>query len=84
MNFEEKLKRLETIVQQMENPKKELGELIKLFKEGAALTKECRTELSSMENEVKKVMEEINTGSKSEPEDESVDRYNDENDELPF
>ncbi|MDR2401189.1 MAG: exodeoxyribonuclease VII small subunit [Deferribacteraceae bacterium] len=59
MKFEEKLKRLEDIVQQMENPKKELGELITLFKEGIVLTKECRTELSGMEKEVKKVMEEV-------------------------
>jgi exodeoxyribonuclease VII small subunit len=59
MKFEEKLKRLEEIVQQLENPKKELGELIGLFKEGAALTKDCRKELSDMDKEVKKVIYEV-------------------------
>jgi exodeoxyribonuclease VII small subunit len=74
MKFEEKLKRLEEIVQQMENPKKELKELIALFKEGSVLTKECREELSDMDNEVKKVIEEVNM----------LDEASDDDSELPF
>jgi exodeoxyribonuclease VII small subunit len=74
MKFEEKLKRLEEIVQQMENPKKELRELIALFKEGSLLTKECRVELSDMDNEVKKVIEEVNM----------LDEASDDDTELPF
>jgi exodeoxyribonuclease VII small subunit len=76
MKFEEKLKRLEDIVQQMENPKKELEELIGLFKEGIALTQDCRAELSGMDKEVKIVMEEA--------ERQPLKNLEDYDEELPF
>ena len=57
-NFEEKLKRLEEIVTQMESSNKPLNEIIALFKEGAALSKECKSELDRFDIEVQKVLAE--------------------------
>ncbi|MDR0453634.1 MAG: exodeoxyribonuclease VII small subunit [Deferribacteraceae bacterium] len=61
-NFEEKLKRLEEIVTQMESSDRPLNEIITLFKEGAALSKECKSELDRLDIEVQKVLEENEDG----------------------
>jgi exodeoxyribonuclease VII small subunit len=60
--FEEKLTRLEAIVGQMESSKKPLEEVIALFKEGMALSKECKTELNRMESDVQRVLAENDDG----------------------
>ncbi len=57
-SFEEKMKRLEEIAEQMESSKKPLEEIIVLFKEGMTLSKDCRAELTGMEAEVRKVLDE--------------------------
>jgi len=61
-NFEEKLKRLEEIVVQMESSSKPLDEVVNLFKEGVALSKECKSELDRFDIEVQKVLAENEDG----------------------
>lgn len=52
LNFGEAMKRLESIVQQLEQGGKGLEETIQLFEEGAALLKKCQQELNSVEDRV--------------------------------
>lgn len=52
-NFETSLKRLEQIVNEMENAELDIDKSMKLFEEGIALVKECSTKL----NEAKKKIE---------------------------
>ena len=61
-SFEEKLKRLEEIVALMESSNKPLGEVIALFKEGTALSKECKSELDRFDIEVQKALGENEDG----------------------
>ena len=61
-NFEEKLKRLEEIIVQMESHGKPLNEIITLFKEGASISKECKLELERFDIEVQKVLAENEDG----------------------
>jgi exodeoxyribonuclease VII small subunit len=56
--FEQKMTRLEEIVEQMETAKVPLNELIDLFKEGTKLSKECKKELVQLEQTVQKVIAE--------------------------
>ena len=51
-NFDEALKRLESIVQQLEQGGKGLEETIQLFEEGATLLKKCKKELNDVETRV--------------------------------
>ena len=51
--FEESLKRLETIVGEMENSQLDIDKAMKLFEEGISLVKDCSTKL----NETKKKIE---------------------------
>lgn len=51
--FEESLKRLETIVNEMENSQLDIDKAMKLFEEGIALVKDCSEKL----NETKKKIE---------------------------
>ena len=51
--FEESLKRLETIVDEMENSQLDIDKAMKLFEEGIFLVKECSSRL----NETKKKIE---------------------------
>lgn len=52
-NFETSLKRLEQIVNEMENAELDIDKSMKLFEEGISLVKECSTKL----NEAKKKIE---------------------------
>jgi exodeoxyribonuclease VII small subunit len=52
-NFETSLKRLEQIVNEMENAELDIDKSMKLFEEGIVLVKECSTKL----NEAKKKIE---------------------------
>lgn len=56
MLFEDKMKRLEEIVMQMEKPGNPIEQVIELFKEGLNLSKELKAELSKFDGEVKKIM----------------------------
>jgi exodeoxyribonuclease VII small subunit len=51
--FEEALTRLEEIVQQLEEGKINLDEMLKIYEEGAKLVKFCLTKLDDAENKIK-------------------------------
>ncbi|GAB7141173.1 hypothetical protein RsTz2092_11380 [Deferribacterales bacterium RsTz2092] len=57
INFEDKMKRLEEIVTNMESGTILLDEVAVLFKEGAVLSKECKAELDKLNAVVKEVQE---------------------------
>jgi exodeoxyribonuclease VII small subunit len=56
MDFEKKLKRLEEIVQKMEKGELALDESLKLFEEGVKLSRECHSQLTQAEAQVKKLV----------------------------
>lgn len=56
-DFESSLKKLEEIVDEMENNDLPLDEALALFKEGVELNKFCGGKLKAAEEEVKKVVE---------------------------
>jgi exodeoxyribonuclease VII small subunit len=51
-NFEESLKKLETIVSQLEHGDLALEESLKLFEEGVTLSAACKQELDAAEGKV--------------------------------
>lgn len=53
MAFEKKLKRLEEIVDKMEEGEISLDDSLKLFEEGVKLSRECSKELTQAEQKVK-------------------------------
>lgn len=55
MEFEKKLKRLEEIVVKMEKGDLALEDSLKMFEEGVKLSKDCQTQLSKAEEQVKKL-----------------------------
>ncbi|MFK8138175.1 MAG: exodeoxyribonuclease VII small subunit [Bdellovibrionales bacterium] len=52
MSFEKNLKRLEEIVEEMENSELSLDKSLKHFEEGVKLSKDCNKELESAEQKV--------------------------------
>jgi exodeoxyribonuclease VII small subunit len=56
-SFEENMKRLEEIVEQMESGNLPLEDTVKLYKEGMALSAKCGADLKKVEQDVKKVTE---------------------------
>ena len=56
MSFEKKLGRLEEIVMKMEKGDLALEESLKLFEEGVKLSRECQTQLTQAEAQVKKLV----------------------------
>jgi len=56
MDFEKKLDRLEEIVQKMEKGELGLDESMKLFEEGVKLTRDCQSQLTKAEAQVKKLV----------------------------
>ena len=56
MDFEKKLNRLEEIVQKMEKGELSLDDSMKLFEEGVKLTRECQSQLTKAEAQVKKLV----------------------------
>jgi len=53
LSFENKMKRLEEIVSQIEKSDVELEDSIKLFEEGVDLSKDCQSLLDTAEQKVK-------------------------------
>ena len=53
MEFEQRLKRLEGIVQRMEQGDLQLEESLKLFEEGVQISRDCSKQLSEAEAKVK-------------------------------
>jgi exodeoxyribonuclease VII small subunit len=56
MDFEKKLTRLEEIVQKMEKGELALDESLKLFEEGVKLSRDCHSQLTKAEAQVKKLV----------------------------
>ena len=56
MDFENKLTRLENIVEKMEAGDSSLEDALKLFEEGVKLSRECNTQLNDAEQKVKILM----------------------------
>ena len=56
MDFENKLSRLEEIVQKMERGDSSLEDSLKLFEEGIKLSRECHLRLTEAEAQVKKLV----------------------------
>lgn len=55
MDFEKKLARLEEIVQRMEKGDINLEDSLKMFEEGVRLSRECQTQLTGAEAQIKKL-----------------------------
>ena len=56
MTFEQSAKRLEEIVNALENNTVSLDDSLKLFEEGIKLTKYCENELKNIENKASKIL----------------------------
>ncbi len=57
LKFEEKIKRIELIVDQLDKGDTQLDEMIKLFEEGMKLASECREYLENSEMKVNNILE---------------------------
>ena len=55
MKFEDNLKKLETLVSQMESGEMKLDEMIKAFEDGRKLVTECQQDLESIRLRIEKV-----------------------------
>lgn len=55
MKFEDNLKKLESLVRQMESGELPLDEMIKSFEEGRQLAKVCQDDLKSIRLKIEKV-----------------------------
>lgn len=55
MKFEDKLKRLESLVGKMESGEMNLDEMIAAFEDGRKLVAECRRDLESIRQRIEKV-----------------------------
>jgi exodeoxyribonuclease VII small subunit len=53
VDFEKNLKRLEEIVQKLENGELQLEESLKLFEEGVKISRQCNDKLTEAEKKVK-------------------------------
>jgi len=66
LSFENKMKRLEEIVSQIEKSDVELEDSITLFEEGVELSKDCQSLLDTAEKKVKVL---VSSGGKTEVQD---------------
>lgn len=57
-SFEEKLKRVEEIIGKIQRKEVGLQDMLTYFEEGIRILKECREELTMVENKVKHLLEE--------------------------
>jgi len=65
--FEESLKKLETIVDQLEKGDLPLEESLKLFEEGVGLSAVCKQELDAAEGKVQTLIKQRDGSFKTEP-----------------
>lgn len=77
MNFERAFKRLEEIIQLLEDENTSLDESIELFKEGVRLYKYCKSKLESAKLVVRDVMKELEENLETEFENQSKDHDED-------
>lgn len=66
-SFEDSLKKLETIVERLEQGDLPLEDSLKLFEEGVGLSAECRKELESAEGKVQMLIKQRDGSLKVEP-----------------
>ena len=66
-SFEESLKKLETIVDQLEKGDLSLENSIKLFEEGVGLSAACKKEIETAEGKVQILMKQRDGSFKTEP-----------------
>ena len=66
-SFEEQLKKLETIVDQLEKGDLSLEDSIKLFEEGVSLSAICKKELDTAEGKVQMLVKQRDGSLKTEP-----------------
>jgi exodeoxyribonuclease VII small subunit len=66
-NFEESLKKLETIVSKLEDGDLALEDSLKLFEEGVGLSAVCKQELDAAEGKVQMLMKQRDGSHKLEP-----------------
>jgi len=66
-SFEESLKKLESIVEQLEKGDLVLEESLKLFEEGVALSVTCKQELDAAEGKVQMLVKQRDGSLKPEP-----------------
>ncbi|MCX8173103.1 MAG: exodeoxyribonuclease VII small subunit [Thermoplasmata archaeon] len=59
-SFEEKLKRVEEIIAKIQKREVSLNEMLAYFEEGTKILKECREELTEVENRIKYLIDEEN------------------------
>ncbi len=67
MGFEAALKRLETIVEEMESGETDLDTMIASFEEGQKLVKFCTAKLNEVEKKIEKIVTDGNGGVSVEP-----------------
>jgi exodeoxyribonuclease VII small subunit len=60
MTFEDNLRRLETIVEQLDSDTVELNDALKLFEDGIALLRQASDELAVAESRVKVLIDDAN------------------------
>jgi exodeoxyribonuclease VII small subunit len=70
-NFEESLKKLETIVTQLEEGDLALEDSLKLFEEGVGLSAACKLELDAAEGKVQMLVKQRDGSTRLEPFPES-------------
>jgi len=66
-NFEDSLKKLETIVAQLEQGDQSLEDSLKLFEEGVGLSAACKQELEAAEGKVQMLVKQRDGSQKLEP-----------------
>ena len=66
-SFEESLKKLENIVDQLEKGDLALEDSLKLFEEGVSLSATCKTELETAEGKVQMLVKQRDGAMKPEP-----------------
>jgi exodeoxyribonuclease VII small subunit len=66
-SFEESLKKLETIVDQLEKGDLSLEDSLKLFEEGVSLSAVCKKELDTAEGKVQMLVKQRDGSLKTEP-----------------
>jgi exodeoxyribonuclease VII small subunit len=66
-SFEESLKKLETIVDQLEKGEMSLEDSLKLFEEGVGLSAACKKELDAAEGKVQMLIKQRDGSLKAEP-----------------
>ncbi len=82
--FEEMMKRLETLVTELEKGQLSLEDSIRTFEEGIGLVKKCSAVLGEAEKRIQKLTKEGAGASETQPLDEEEEDGGEASEELPF